>query len=853
MKNYSEISLRYMKQNKKRTTLTIMGIVLATILIFAIGTFLLSFRDAMIENIKHNDGDYEFRLNHLSSEEAEKVINNAEIKNSAIVRNDDSGYILKGKDDKDVYVNYVDKDYFKRMYTYKVIEGNTPTNSEEVIIDTYTEKNLKVEVGDALSLESKAGENKKFKIVGISEPKYYSGIVIYSYFDNSKLDKNYKYDVAVNLKSENNKQKIINNVISDANIKVNDNTKLDNSDLLYLTGNGRNAYDTAAIQNIIIFVLAVIMVSTIIVIFNSFNISVIERIRYFGILKAIGATPKQIMRIVFKEGFLMGSIAFPIGCIIGFISLKFGIKLFIGNQLMNLENFKVDFYPIVVLITLGLVAITIFLSLLGPAFKGKRVSAVDAMRNRNEIKIGKLKRRKGRIISKLFGVEGSIAYKNIRRTPFRFIVTVLALTISIIMFNVFYGFIDFAKQSVSQQFLNQAYEASLGENDAAETFSKDEIEELKNKNFLKNMFLYKKVDIDLIIENKFVNNDFAAKTKNNLDDETYKNLNYTKYDRISLISGKVENFKIIDKYIIDGKFDETALKNGGVILIEDCQIRNSAGKLETVNATNYKVGDKIKIPKLKSYAEFGSKEDKSISLKEWNNRRENEIKTAINNGEFYELPVIAIANKEPFSGSSSSRIGMIVNEDLSNTLLGNSDPTTIYFDYDNDKDREQAGEYFQSTKTSNKYRYDDSKESMDKFDQIYKQVSFFVYCFIIIITAISVVNIFNTISTNLLLRKKEFSTLKAIGMTEKQLKKSVMLEGTLYGIISAILGGIGSAILLAVLIRAGGGIVEIKYKFGVIPFLLSIVCAILVTYISTLAPLKRIEKLTIVEGISDEE
>lgn len=849
MKNYSDISLRYMKQNKKRTALTIMGITLATILIFAIGTFLLSFRDSMIEDIKRNGDDYEFRLNHLSSEEAEKVINNAEIENTSIIRNDNSEYTITGKEKRNAYVTYVDKDYFQRIYTDRIVEGRTPIASEEIIIDTYSEKNLKVKVGDTLTLEGKDGEKKNFKIVGVSEAKYYSGISIYSYFDSSMLDKNYKYDVEVNLKSEKNKQKIIDKVISQANIELKDDTKFGNSALLYLTGNGGNEYKSSSIQNIAIFVMAIIIVSTIIVIYNSFNISVIERMRYFGILKAIGATPKQIKRIIFKEGFLMGIIALPIGCILGFLSLKVGMKLFIGDTLMSFENFKVKFYPIVILGTAVLVGITIFLSLLGPARKAKKVSAVDAMRNKNDIKLGKLKRRNGRIVSKLFGVEGSIAYKNIRRTPFRFIVTVLALTISIIMFNIFYGFIDYAKQSTSQQFANSAFESHLYKLDSRDTFSKDELEELENKDFIKNIFIYKTARIELVINNKFVNADYEIKSKNHIDANTYKNIGYTKYEGINLIAGNVQKLKIIEKYITNGEFNETALEKGGAILLDGTKIRNSAGKLETVRSTNYKVGDTIKIPKIESYAEYGA----NMSFEEWDENRNNEIVDAINKDDFYEVPIVAIADREPFNGYSLNNVGLIINEDLCSSLIGDTKPTSIYFNFDSDKDRDKAMEYFDSTSSSHNYMYSNNKSAMDEINQKYQQIEFFVYCFIIIISIISIVNIFNTISTNLLLRKKEFSTLKAIGMTEKQLKKSVMLEGTLYGIIAAIFGGIISAVLLEVLINIGGGLAEVKYKFGFIPFILSIACAILVTYISTLSPLKRIKKITIVEGISDEE
>ena len=199
-------------------------------------------------------------------------------------------------------------------------------------------------------------------------------------------------------------------------------------------------------------------------------------------------------------------------------------------------------------------------------------------------------------------------------------------------------------------------------------------------------------------------------------------------------------------------------------------------------------------------------------------------------------------------------IELIYTQEGYKKLIGEVEYNGFLFNYgDNEDNRIKALEYFDSIKDTTNYAYSDIDDQLKEIDDIYAQVEFFVYCFIIVITIISIVNIFNTISTNLLLRKKEFSTLKAIGMTEKQLKKSVILEGTLYGIISSIIGGIISALLLALMVKAGAGMADVQYKFNLIAFIASIVCAIAVTYLSTLVPLKRINKLTIVEGISDEE
>ncbi|WP_411170096.1 ABC transporter permease [Clostridium sp. MB05] len=841
MKSYSEISNRYMKQNKKRTSLTVMGIVLATVLIFAVGTFLLSFRDSMIAEKKRSVGDAEFVLYNITNDQGEKIKNNAEVKDASIIVDDNTNYKIDGVE-KDISISRGNKDYYEKMQTSKILEGRTPINENEVIINTSYKRILNVNVGDEITLKDDSENIKVLKIVGIEEGTSYvsdSAIGLMGYFDDTNLEENLDYTLYINLKSKKNKQQIISKIMGENNIDY--KNKSDNHELLYLTGNGGNSYVTSSLKKMSIFVIITIMICTIVVIYNSFNISVIERIRYFGILKAIGATPKQIRRIIFKEGFLMGIIALPLGCIIGFLSLKYGIKIFIGDTLMFIEDFKVGFYPSIILGTALLVAITILLSIIGPAKKANKISAVDAIRNKNEIKLGKLKRRKGKLVTKIFGIEGNIAYKNIRRTPVRFVVTSLALTISIIIFNVFYGFLDFAKQGVLQQYQYSLYDSALSLSNG-EMLKDEQVKELEELSFVRSIYKYYSEGLNFALPVEYVNKDYAAKTNSKEFSENYNALGFVDFGGSRGYIGGDDELKAIERYIVSGSLDLTKLKENGVILLDGTKVRNENGDVETIRATKYKVGDKIKIPKIDDYS---SRLENSI----------NKIEEAIKNGDFYELEIVAIADREPLVGNNlKNGIQLMFHEDLYSRMVKDFKYNAIFFSFNDDVNaRNDAVQYFNENSIDKGYSYMDMGEAFNQVESIYKQVEFFVYCFIAIVSIISVVNIFNTISTNLLLRKREFSTLKAIGMTEKQLKKSVLLEGTLYGIIAAIIGGVISAILLAVLIKISAGFAEIKYKFDFIAFGLSIVCAVGVTYIATVFPMNKLKKLTVVEGISEEE
>lgn len=838
MKSYSEISNKYMKENKKRTILTILGVAMATVLIFAIGTFLLSFRDAMIQE-ERNISDYEFRISDLNDEQTKNIANNVEVKDSSIYTvNIENIGLIKGTE-RSGLVYKGSTNYYDKIKREKIIEGEAPKEEHEVVIDINSKKFLNVEVNDTVTLALPEGE-KQFKIVGITEDGNYRSdapIGLYTYLNEDDLNSVDEYDVYLNIKSEKDKQNIVDKVLKDAGVESIGEKKHGNTELLYLTGNGGSSAITKSLNSMAAFVIAVIVVCTVTVIYNSFNISVIERIKYFGILKAIGATPKQIRRIILKEGALIGLIAFPIGCILGFFGLKFGIKIFLGTEkLLFMDSFTVHFYPEILVLTAAIVAVTILISIMGPSRKAKKVSAVEAMRNNKEISIGKVKRRRGRLVGKIFGVEGSLAYKNIRRTPARFIITVIALTISLIMFNVFYGFLDFSKQILLDLYGTVSFDSELVKGNY-EDFTNEEIEKIENQDFASTIYKMHNTNCQLLIpEDKL-----DKKYEDEIGSKIAEKRNGIFYNNVltvgtSCFAGEKNVVNLASNYIKEGKIDDTL----GVILIDGRKISNKDGENEVIRGTNYKVGDSIRIAKPVNSENPFTNEDKQ---------------RAIDNNDYIEVPIIAIADKDPIYGQyGTDTLGIVMSDECYNKYIGEFKVNSLAFEFDGDSQKQnEAIEYFDSVQKANGYIYGDLSQQLSMMKDLFNQVEFFVYCFIIVITIISIVNILNTISTNIIIRKREFSILKAIGMTEKQLNKSVILEGTLYGIISGIFGGVISAILLAVLVKLTMGMAVVEYKFDFVAFIGSIIAAILITYVATLIPLRKLRKLSIVEGISDDE
>jgi putative ABC transport system permease protein len=131
-------------------------------------------------------------------------------------------------------------------------------------------------------------------------------------------------------------------------------------------------------------------------------------------------------------------------------------------------------------------------------------------------------------------------------------------------------------------------------------------------------------------------------------------------------------------------------------------------------------------------------------------------------------------------------------------------------------------------------------------------IKILLYGFVVVVSLIGCVNIINTLTTNIILRKREFAALKSIGLTQKGLRKMITLEGMLYGIVGSIYGSVIGSILSYLIYTGVSNMREQSYMLPFEAIGIAVAGAMLIGYLSVLAPLKRIKKENIIEAVRED-
>lgn len=839
MENYTKLTGKYLIKHKARTILTLIGISIAIAMFVIIGNIYYSGIDNQVESIKKESGDFEAVFQKLTSNKVGQLKNNAEIKNGGVsweigllnIQNINMTDSLKN-----VNIRAYDSAAIKDIFNIKLTEGRLPKDDSEIIVDkkfyaVLKDKGFGEKIKGMLK-SSSVTENKEYTIVGAYDSQEIKNCAI-SYIDSDKLgsngDGNYNY--FFNLKSDKGIIKAVDKIAKANNItKYGTNTKL-----LYLYGQGPDTQKNDGLETIFAIIAAFVVICTAVVIYNSFNISVMERIKHYGILRSIGATKAQIRRLVFKEATIMSALSIPMGVLIGLAGMYVTFNFLMDGFLMN---FQITFHWNVIAISALLGIFTVFVSAFFPARTASKVSPIEAIRGTTVVKNDRVSRRGGFLAKLIFRFEGQVAYKNIKRSRKRFYVTCMSLMLSMIMFIFFSNFVDILLTTNKTVNQNIKVDAMFQKGDKLESpYMTNEFgDKLQKMDGISEVFKLNYYEGILPLSKKMLNEKFAyslSETKNQQYEDWYfiKKAALFSYDEAALSLFNKENKTKID-------YTEFC-KNNQVIIINKSSGFDKNKKSFYDQFTKYKAGDKLELPLLnKSFINKPTAE---------------ELQKLIKSDGKIKLDIIKVVDLDTFSGIACEQgYEIIVSPDTFKRITAIDGYDTVAINYKSKEARDKLYEKLNIVADENKVSFYDISTQRKQMDDVVNQLMILTYGFIGLIILIATVNIINTVTINLLVKKREYAIFKAIGMTKGQFKKLILLEGSLFGMVSSIIGlPIAYALSYAVIFNNPMGM--IGYKMAAWPYIMGALGIILITLLAAMFPLRKLNDMNIVEALRLEE
>ena len=570
------------------------------------------------------------------------------------------------------------------------------------------------------------------------------------------------------------------------------------------------------------FIIGIVLVSSVFVIRNGFEISITERLKQYGMLSSIGATKKQIKKSVYFEGFILGLIGIPLGIISGVFAIY--ILVNVVNYILKdyisegtLLTYSMSWIAIAISVFVSI--ITIWLSCKKSAKKASKVSPIEAIRNSEDVKLKAKKVKCPKIITKIFKTGGEIAYKNLKISKKKYRTTVISIIVSIVIFISISSFIQYGFKMSEAYYteMNYNYMVFMQENE-------DNKEELKKYKILEDISKLPDVGEYSINKSNVLTMNMDEKHKAELTEygkeikeRFYNEENGVRIDEINVISLNKEAY---ERYVSKIGGDYEKYKNGAILIDKNINTNNDGKKIQG-NIYTWKKGDIItgKINDTQYNIEILAKTE--------------EIPAGVN----------ILYNPDAF---------IIVSEDFINKV----GYKTIAL-YSNSKDAykldEEIKQYKQENNiTDNTIQTFNMEESARAENAIVLVISIFLYGFIGVITLIGITNIFNTITTNMNLRKKEFAMLKSIGMTKKEFNRMIRLESIFYGLKSLIIGIPIGTILSYGMYTVFRNNMEMEYVLPYKSIVISIIFVAVIIGIIMKYSMSKINKQNVIETIRND-
>ena len=844
---------------------------LSVALITAVASMYASGIKSLIDYETKLKGNFHTVFYNVPVSDMDKFENNRNIETLNITKG--IGYAKvdsKNEDKPYAYIKGFTKESLNNL-SIRLVSGRLPENDNEIVIPTHLKTNgrLNLKVNDTITLEvgkridstgyeldqnnpyqksdsDGSGESlietktKTYKIVGIIErpatniENYTApGYTFITYMDNNKISGN--VDVYARFTKDGTKSwyETIANILGvnpvlfkkvynqESGYSDKDKEKLSeqmenaylidvNKYLIDLETNPISSSSISGLGIVVSIVIGIIVFTSVFCIKNSFDISITEKIKQYGMLRSVGATKKQIKRNVFYEATILGLIGIPLGILLGYLASYILIIIsnyYLSDMLQAGLKLEFAFSIIAVLVAIILGIVTIYFSAFRSAKRASKVSPIDSIRNSANIKINPKKIKSPKFIKKVFGMGGEISFKNLKRNKKKYRTTVISIVVSVFVFIALSGFMGLAFQEVENEIKVSDFNISL----SAKINDKDDY----NK-FIGTVKLDGIEDYTILrgSELSFVGTHYSKEYLN------FLNIKQREQDEeyISIFAIGEEQYK---KYIKSLGLNYNDIKDKAILLDKEYVVRyddNNKKVTKYIDIYDFQKGDIV---------------DSTITS---TNKKVN-------------IEIGVVTEKMPFGLKNRTARYIIVSDEMFDNIA-ESKGLDIYYKSNNatklqdDIDNYLKGEEY--------YSINNKEENVKQMSNLFTLIGIFLYGFIIVISLIGITNIFNTITTNMELRKQEFAMLKSVGMTTKEFNRMIRLESIFMGVKSLFFGipiGIVLSYLIYHFLSEESGI---PYKPPVVAIIISIVVVFILISVIMKYSMNKINKQNTIETIRNE-
>jgi putative ABC transport system permease protein len=798
MKNYLALAPQYLAAHKKKTRLTILSIVISVALV----TGVFSMLDALLQfekvQVIHDYGNYHMAVKDATAEEMQVIGSRIDVENTGRWKPLGEANI----NGMTCALGALDENFAENL-NIKIIQGKYPTGQNEIMLEKWATESiqLNLKVGDTINIAVADRTRRDYTVSGIyndlgnMKAKGIPGVFL-SMVNAESLQARQSFFL-IEFKSKADMIKAQEQIKTSLNIPEDRIGR--NDRLLSVIGQSdhKAAVGIYQIGGILFFI---VLVAGVVMIYNTFNISVMERVRQFGLLRCIGASPAQIRKIVKREGLTITLKAIPLGVLLG-MTMTFVccalLKFYNTSLFGDIELFYISTIGIGTGILVGFM--TVFIASLLPAKKAAQVSPLNAVTGSNDIKI--LKNQKQGWLTKMFPVEIAMGINNALMKKKTLFWMSCSITISIVMFLGFNVFVDFMHTSLKTTKpytpdITLISERGIDDEMSSQVSGIDGVKKVYGRMF------------------GYVNATFDAARLTDAYKESVGGIETTvgglfvPPENSWLISYEENQLKWAKADLIAGEISEAKMNTQNGIIAVAGNIRNGI----TTETANLQPGDKVYLETSSGTKEFS---------------------------------VMGVLRTVPFGDSKLNLTTFITTEKIFTELTGKSSYDALDIQLKS-QNQEQTVAAIKGMMDSS-INFLDSRQKNAEMDQTFLTMAIFIYGFVAVIALISILNIISTMNTSVASKIKYLGVMRAVGMSGRQLNKMVLIEALTYGLTGCLSGCILGVILQKVLIENLLTSFHVIWKFPLAQIILILILTIFITAISVISPLKRIKA----KGISE--